>query len=162
MVRDAELLAAAKREPEAFGKLYDRYSERAYGWGGGAGLAEVDALVIASVGPDRFFPAGLPERALTALTYCKTVSAVARTADGTIVARSTPDGPGSGHAHRDRPGPQQLTIRQKSGSRQEAAVAGTGAGIGPGRATGSGSPRRCRRALERPQHRRSRVGFPLP
>ena len=44
MVRDAELLAAAKRNPEAFGKLYDRYAVRAYGWARRAGLGEVDAL----------------------------------------------------------------------------------------------------------------------
>jgi len=44
MVRDAELLAAAKREAEAFGKLYDRYAVQAYGWARRAGLGEADAL----------------------------------------------------------------------------------------------------------------------
>jgi RNA polymerase sigma-70 factor, ECF subfamily len=43
-MRDAELLTAAKRDPEAFGKLYDRYAVQAYGWARRAGLGEVDAL----------------------------------------------------------------------------------------------------------------------
>jgi RNA polymerase sigma factor (sigma-70 family) len=43
-MRDAELLTAAKRDPEAFGKLYDRYSVQAYGWARRAGLGEADAL----------------------------------------------------------------------------------------------------------------------
>jgi hypothetical protein len=51
-------------------------------------LPDASGIVAAQVGPDRFFLAGLPERALTALTHGKTVSAVARKADGTIVARS--------------------------------------------------------------------------
>jgi RNA polymerase sigma-70 factor (ECF subfamily) len=42
--RDAELLSAAKRDPEAFGKLYDRHAARAYGWARRAGLGEADAL----------------------------------------------------------------------------------------------------------------------
>jgi RNA polymerase sigma-70 factor (ECF subfamily) len=44
MVRDAELLTAAQRDPEAFGKLYDRYAVKAYAWARRAGLGEVDAL----------------------------------------------------------------------------------------------------------------------
>ena len=59
-------------------------------------LPDASGIVTASVGPDRFFLAGLPERALTALTHGKTVSAVARNADGTIVARSSPEGLGLG------------------------------------------------------------------
>jgi hypothetical protein len=59
-------------------------------------LPDASGIVTASVGPDRFFLAALPERALSALTYGKTVSAVARNADGTIVARSTPEGLGLG------------------------------------------------------------------
>ena len=43
IVRDAELLTAAKRDPEEFGKLYDRYAVRAYGWARRA-LGEVDAF----------------------------------------------------------------------------------------------------------------------
>jgi RNA polymerase sigma factor (sigma-70 family) len=43
-MRDAELLTAAKRDPEAFGKLYDRYAVQAYGWARRAGVGEVDAL----------------------------------------------------------------------------------------------------------------------
>jgi RNA polymerase sigma factor (sigma-70 family) len=43
-MRDAELLTAAKRDPEAFGKLYDRYAVLAYGWARRAGLVEADAL----------------------------------------------------------------------------------------------------------------------
>jgi hypothetical protein len=59
-------------------------------------LPDASGIVTASVGSDRFFLAGLPERALTALTHGKTVSAVARNADGAIVARSTPEGLGLG------------------------------------------------------------------
>jgi hypothetical protein len=55
-------------------------------------LPDANGIVTASVGPDRFFLADLPERALTALTYGKTVSAVARNAEGGIVARSAPEG----------------------------------------------------------------------
>jgi RNA polymerase sigma factor (sigma-70 family) len=43
-MRDAELLTAAKRDPEAFGELYDRYAAKAYGWARRAGLTEADAL----------------------------------------------------------------------------------------------------------------------
>jgi RNA polymerase sigma-70 factor (ECF subfamily) len=43
-MRDAELLNAAKRDPEAFGKLYDRYAVKAFGWARRAGLGEADAL----------------------------------------------------------------------------------------------------------------------
>jgi hypothetical protein len=59
-------------------------------------LPDASGIVTTQVGPDRFFLAELPERALTALTYGKTVSAVARNAEGTIVARSTPQGLGLG------------------------------------------------------------------
>jgi hypothetical protein len=59
-------------------------------------LPDASGIVTVKVGPDRFFLAGLPERALTALTNGKTVSAVARDADGTIVARSAPEGLGLG------------------------------------------------------------------
>jgi hypothetical protein len=59
-------------------------------------LPDASGIVTAPVGPDRFFLAGLPDRALTALTYGKTVSAVARNAEGTIVARSAPEGLGLG------------------------------------------------------------------
>jgi RNA polymerase sigma factor (sigma-70 family) len=41
---DAELLAAASRDPEAFGELYDRYAGPAFGWARRAGLREADAL----------------------------------------------------------------------------------------------------------------------
>jgi RNA polymerase sigma factor (sigma-70 family) len=41
---DAELLAAASRDPEAFGELYDRYAGPAFGWARRAGLGEADAL----------------------------------------------------------------------------------------------------------------------
>jgi RNA polymerase sigma-70 factor, ECF subfamily len=44
MVRDAELLTAARRDPEGFGKLYDRYAVQVYGWARRAGLGEADAL----------------------------------------------------------------------------------------------------------------------
>jgi RNA polymerase sigma factor (sigma-70 family) len=44
MVRDTELLTAARRDPEAFGKFYDRHAVQAYGWARRAGLNEADAL----------------------------------------------------------------------------------------------------------------------
>ena len=41
---DAELIAAAAHDPEAFGELYDRYAGAAYRWARRTGLSEADAL----------------------------------------------------------------------------------------------------------------------
>jgi hypothetical protein len=70
-------------------------------------LPDGSGIVTAQVGPDRFFLAGLPERALTALANGKKVSAVARDADGTIVARSKQEGLGLGLPTETGPVPKQ-------------------------------------------------------
>jgi RNA polymerase sigma factor (sigma-70 family) len=41
---DAQLLAAAERDPEAFGEFYDRHAHRALVWAQRAGLPNADAL----------------------------------------------------------------------------------------------------------------------
>jgi RNA polymerase sigma-70 factor (ECF subfamily) len=41
---DAELLAAASRDPEAFGELYDRHAAAIYRWARHAGLTEADTV----------------------------------------------------------------------------------------------------------------------
>jgi RNA polymerase sigma factor (sigma-70 family) len=43
---DWELLSAARRHPEAFGDLYDRYAEPVYRWARRAGLPEPDAYDV--------------------------------------------------------------------------------------------------------------------
>jgi RNA polymerase sigma-70 factor, ECF subfamily len=41
---DAELLAAASTEPEAFGELHDRHADAIYRWARRGGLSQADAL----------------------------------------------------------------------------------------------------------------------
>src|SRR6266496_4954675 len=45
---DAELLAATRTEPSAFGTLYDRHAKAVFRWARRAGLTEADALDLVS------------------------------------------------------------------------------------------------------------------